>query len=125
MKFLRRIVPSPKKCEQENNTNTTVYRRVEVTVDRELVSILMPAHQHCTADETSPVSEPIARIPEPPTTPYAKARERTGPGKAEGRPPPRDASAETAPEESIASGRRLTEATHESGEKGLPEREEG
>ncbi len=42
MKFLSRIL-SPKLHRQEAEAKTTVHRRVEITVDRETVSISAPA----------------------------------------------------------------------------------
>jgi hypothetical protein len=64
MKFLRRILPSPRKREQEDSAKTTVHRRVEVTVDREVVSILTPAQPRRSPDKTGHSSEPVEQGPE-------------------------------------------------------------
>jgi hypothetical protein len=83
MKFLRRIVPPSKIREQENNAKESVHRRVEVTVDRELVSILIPARRPDAPDESRLAGKPIAQVPERPP-----AHEAAGSGNPEDHPPP-------------------------------------
>jgi hypothetical protein len=77
MKFLRRIVPLPKKREQENNAKAAPHRRVEVTVDRELVSVLAPVHLRCDPQEASQGGEPVQRVDELPPV-HAHAENLTG-----------------------------------------------
>jgi len=44
MKILSRILP-PKPCRQEAETQTWAHRRIEITLERESVSVLLPDRQ--------------------------------------------------------------------------------
>jgi hypothetical protein len=64
MKFLRRIVPPTKKREQENNAKAVPHRRVEVTVDRELVSVVAPVHLQRAPEGMSQAGAPTKPVRE-------------------------------------------------------------
>jgi len=63
MKILSRIL-SPKMRQQKTNADSTVHRRVEVTVDREMVSILVPAHPQRAPNEEKHGDGPVEQISE-------------------------------------------------------------
>jgi hypothetical protein len=83
MKFLRRIVAPSGMRQQDNTAKGSLRRRVEVTVDRELVSIVVPARRQHAPDELGQGCKPIAQVPEHPPT-----HEAAGPGSPEDHPPP-------------------------------------
>jgi len=64
MKILSRILP-PKMRRQETEAKTRVHRRVEVTVDRETVSIRVPGQRRPAEDETVTQERgPVEQLPE-------------------------------------------------------------
>jgi hypothetical protein len=52
-KILGPILLSPKKRGEEKDAKVTIHRRIEVTVERETISVIVPGHRPASADQTA------------------------------------------------------------------------
>jgi hypothetical protein len=94
MKFLGRIVSPSKRGKQENDFEATVHRRVEVTVDRERVSVLMPTQPPRSPGDADDKSKPAESVIEHEPPSNTRAGIRGSREKVNDRLQPGDASAE-------------------------------